>query len=141
MLWLALVLLAATFLAIRNVFGAVAVLVTAAAVFVISYYAPAIVQAAFAYLAVWFLLFGGLRPVLELIRSRSRAASWSQGGWSQGRGRRQYRYRSPTGISDADQLARLTGVPAGAWITLFTLVAVAALLVGASLVAPPGWHL
>jgi Peptidase M50B-like len=142
MLWLALVLLAATFLAVRNAFGAVAVLVTAGAVFVVSYYANATVQAAFAYLAVWFLLFGGLRPVLELIRSRSHAASSGRAGdWVQGRGRRQYRYRSPAGISDADQLAQLTGVPAGAWITLFTLVAVAALLLGASLLAPAGWQL
>src|SRR5215470_2131299 len=39
MLWLALVLLAATFLAIRNVFGALAVLVTAGGVFAVSYYA------------------------------------------------------------------------------------------------------
>src|SRR5947207_4429393 len=39
MLWLALVLLAATFLAIRNVFGALAVLVTAGGVFLVSYYA------------------------------------------------------------------------------------------------------
>ncbi|MFY9933248.1 MAG: M50 family metallopeptidase [Streptosporangiaceae bacterium] len=143
MLWLALVLLAATFLAVRNAFGAVAVLVTAGAVFVISYYAPAIVQAAFAYLAVWFLLFGGLRPVLELIRSRgrSRAASRGRAGWSRDRDPRQYRYRSPARISDADQLAHLTGVPAAAWITGFTLVAVAAVALGASLLAPPGWHL
>ena len=68
MLWLALVLLAATFLAIRNLFGGLAVLVTAAGVFAVSYYATAVVQAGFAYLAAWFLLFGGLRPVLELAR-------------------------------------------------------------------------
>ena len=37
MLWLALVLLAATFLAVRNAFGALAVLVTAGGVFAISY--------------------------------------------------------------------------------------------------------
>src|ERR1700733_1103784 len=77
MLWLALVLLAATFLAIRNVFGAVAVLATAVAVFAVSYYAPPTVQAGFAYLAVWFLLFGGLRPVLELARGRRRSRSWA----------------------------------------------------------------
>ncbi len=120
MLWLALVLLAATFLAIRNVFGAVAVLATAAAVFAVSYYAPAAVQAGFAYLAVWFLLFGGIRPVLELARGRHR--SWSR-------------------TSDADQLARMTGLPSGAWITLFALVALAALVLGASLLVPPGTHL
>jgi hypothetical protein len=122
MLWLALVLLAATFLAIRNLFGAVAVLVTAGGVFVVSYYAPAAVQAGFAYLAAWFLLFGGLRPVLELARgSVGRRQRWSRG-------------------SDADQLARLTGAPAGLWITLFVLVALAALVVGAVLLIPPGWH-
>ena len=130
MLWLALVLLAATFLAIRNVFGAVAVLATAAAVFVVSYYAPAAVQAGFAYLAAWFLLVGGVRPVLELARSenRSRRRSVARGSrvWAQG--------------SDADQLARMTGVPAGLWVALFALVALAALAVGASLLIPAGWH-
>jgi len=93
---------------------------------------------------VWFLLFGGLRPVLELIRSRSRtpAGTWNRGGYgNRGGGRRPYRYRNPAGVSDADQLARLTGVPAAAWITLFTLVAVAALLAGAALLIPPAWHL
>jgi hypothetical protein len=120
MLWLALVLLAATFLAIRNVFGALAVLVTAGGVFAVSYYAPAAVQAGFAYLAVWFLLFGGLRPVVELARSRRQR--WARG-------------------SDADQLARLTGAPVGLWITLFMLVALAALVSGAVLLVPPGWHL
>jgi hypothetical protein len=120
MLWLALVLLAATFLAIRNVFGALAVLVTAGGVFAVSYYAPAAVQAGFAYLAAWFLLFGGLRPVVELARGRHQR--WARG-------------------SDAAQLARLTGAPASVWITLFMLVAVAALVGGAALLVPPGWHL
>ena len=47
MLWLALVLLAATFLAIRNLFGALAVLVTAGGVFAVSYYAsPAVTSTA-----------------------------------------------------------------------------------------------
>jgi hypothetical protein len=118
MLWLALVLLAATFLAIRNVFGAIAVLLTAGGVFVVSYYAPAGVQAGFAYLGAWFLLFGGVRPVLELVRGRRRR--WARG-------------------SDADQLARLTGAPAGLWVALFLLVAIAALVIGARLLVPPGW--
>src|ERR1035437_6238334 len=68
MLWLALVLLAATFLAVRNVFGALAVLVTAAAVFVVSDYAPAAVQAGFAHPAASLPLFAGLPPVLGLAR-------------------------------------------------------------------------
>jgi hypothetical protein len=86
----------------------------------VSYYAPAAVQAGFAYLAVWFLLFGGIRPVFELARGRRR--SWSRG-------------------SDADQLARMTGVPAGLWVTLFALVALGSLVLGASLLVPPGAHL
>jgi Peptidase M50B-like len=122
MLWLALVLLAATFLAIRNVFGAVAVLATAGAVFAVSYYAPPEVQAGFAYLAVWFLLFGGVRPVLDLTRGRRRSRNWAR-------------------ASDADQLAQMTGVPAGVWLTVFGLVAVAALVLGAALLAPAGWHI
>ena len=119
MLWLTLVLLAATFLAIRNAFGAVAVLVTAGAVFAVSYFASATVQAGFGYLAAWFLLFGGVRPVFELQRGRHR-----------GRARG----------SDADQLARMTGVPGGWWVTLFALVALICVAVGARLLAPPGWH-
>jgi hypothetical protein len=118
MLWLALVLLVATFLAIRNAFGAIAVLVTAGAVFAVSYYAAPAVQAGFAYLAVWFLLFGGIRPVLELARGRRR--SWARG-------------------SDASQLAQMTGVPAGLWITLFALVAIGALAAGVGLLFPVTW--
>jgi len=120
MLWLALALLAATFLAIRNLFGAMAVLLTAGGVFAVSYYATAAVQAGFAYVAAWFLLFGGVRPVVELARGRRRR--WARG-------------------SDAAQLARLTGTPAGLWISLFVLVAFAALAVGTILLVPPGWHL
>ena len=118
MLWLALALLAATFLVVRNVFGALAVLAAAGGVFAVSYFASAAVQAGFAYLVVWFLLLGGLRPVLELPRRRRR-------------GRR-------GGASDADQLARLTGVPTGIWVTLFALVSIAALAVGARLLIPSG---
>jgi hypothetical protein len=113
LLWLALVLLAATFLAIRNAFGALAVLATAAGVFAVSYFAAASVQAGFAYLAAWFLLLGGMRPALELIHRR--------------------RPRSRGGLSDADQLARLTGVSRGVWVAAFLLVCTAALALGARL--------
>jgi hypothetical protein len=122
MLWLALVLLAATILAVRNLFGAMAVLLTAGGVFAVSYYATAAVQAGFAYLAAWFLLFGGVRPVIELARGSSgRRRRWTRG-------------------SDADQLAQLTGTPVGLWVTLFVLVSVAALVIGARLLVPPGTH-
>jgi len=98
------------------------VLATAAGVFAVSYFGSAAVQAGFAYLAVWFLLFGGMRPVLELSRRR-----------------RSGRARTPrAGLSDADQLARLTGVSRGLWVALFVLVSAAALTVGARLLIPVG---
>ncbi|MGH3283769.1 MAG: M50 family metallopeptidase, partial [Streptosporangiaceae bacterium] len=115
LLWLALVLLAATFLAVRNAFGALAVLVTAVGVFAVSYYASAAVQAGFAYLAAWFLLLGGMRPALELTH------------------RRRGSHPAP---SDADQLARLTGAPRALWVTAFILTATAALALGTRLLIP-----
>ena len=136
LLWLALVLLAVTFLAVRNVFGALAVLVTAGGVFAVSYYASAAVQAGFAYLAAWFLLLGGMRPALELTRRRYaragagvRSGSGSRSGPGAGSG-------SGSGLTDADQLARLTGLPRGFWVTAFILVATAALALGARLLIP-----
>jgi hypothetical protein len=116
LLWLALVLLAATFLAVRNAFGALAVLATAACVFAVSYLASAAIQAGFAYLTAWFLLLGGMRPALDLARRGSR--------------------RGPRGASDADQLARLTGLPRGAWVTFFLLICTAAVALGARLLIP-----
>ena len=34
----------------------------------------------------------------------------------------------------------MTGVPAGLWVALFGLVSLAALVLGASLLVPGGWH-
>jgi len=65
-----------------------------------------------AYLVTWFLLMAAPRPVLELAAQRRR------------RGVR------GTPDSDADQLARCTGVPAAVWIALFLSVTVGALLLG-----------
>ena len=73
LLWLLLLLLCATFLVIRNAYGVLAVLVTAAGVSAVTWLATALVQSAFGYCAVWFLLLGGVRPVVELWRSRGRA--------------------------------------------------------------------
>jgi hypothetical protein len=111
-LWLLLALLTGTFLAVRNAYGVLAVLVTAVTVCAVTWFTSAAVQAVFGYGVAWFLLFGGVRPVIELQRQRSR---------------RRGRARS----SDADQLAHLTGVAGGLWVALFGLVAVAALVVGA----------
>ena len=109
LLWTSLVVLAAMLVMIRNAFGVVSVVVTGTAVFVVSWYASPAVQAAFAYLAVWFLLAGGVRPVFELQRLRRR------GGMRD---------------SDADQVARLTRVPGLVWVGVFLAVNVLALAAG-----------
>lgn len=116
MLWLTLVLLAATFLAIRNAFGVLAVGIAAAAVVAVTMYTSATVQAVFGYTTAWFLLLGGVRPVFELGTDRR---------------------RSRGGSSDADHLARLTGLPGGLWVAFFGLVAMAALALGVRLLWPP----
>ena len=128
-------LLAATLLAIRNAYGALAVLVTAAAVVAVTWLATALVQAGFGYAAAWFLLLGGVRPVVELQRSRGRARRYRRAAAP---GRVMWQGRGPQ--SDADQLAGLTGVPGGVWVGLFLLVAFAALALGAWLLVPGPLH-
>jgi hypothetical protein len=114
LLWIAVVLLLLMLINIRNVFGAVSVVITGAIVFAVSWYASPQVQAAFAYAGVWFLLIGGVRPVGELQRLRSRG-------------------RMPE--SDADQLGHITHVPAIVWVGVFGAVNLAALVIGAFMLA------
>lgn len=114
LLWIAVALLLVMLVMIRNVFGVVSVVVTGAVVLSVSWYASAQVQAAFAYAGVWFLLFGGVRPVGELQTLRRRGALPG---------------------SDADQLAGVTRIPALLWVGLFGVVNLAALLLGGSLLA------
>jgi hypothetical protein len=113
-LWISLALLAAMLLMIRNVFGVLSVVATGGIIFAVSWFAPLHVQAVFAYFAAWFLLIAGVRPVFELQRLR-----W-QG-------------RAPH--SDADQLGRLTGVPAILWVGVFALIAFGSLAGGGYLLA------
>ena len=115
MLLLSLALLAALAVAMRNAFGIAAVVVTGAAIAAVLWRGSALGENVLGYLLTWFLLFGGVRPVLELQRTRRR---------QRGRG------------TDADQLALLTGVPAGLWVLLFGLAALAALAVGALWLLP-----
>ncbi len=123
LLWAFLALLLAAFVMMRNAFGVVVALVAGGAVFGVTAYATSLLQALFGYGVAWFLLFGGLRPVVELARSQRRD-----------------RRRRRGGVSDADQLARLTGVPGGVWVCLFALVALVAIVVGARLLVPASVH-
>jgi len=101
--------LAGLLFAIRNAYGLLAVLVTGAAIVVVLWQRSAVAAAALGYAMTWLLLFGGVRPVLELRRDR-------RGG------------RGPS--NDADQLARLTSLPGGLWVGVFGLVAIGALGLG-----------
>jgi Peptidase M50B-like len=115
MLWASLALLGAMLVMIRNAYGVFSVVGTGAVIFAVSWLGDANVQAGFAYLAAWFLLLAGTRPVIELQRMRSR-------------------HQAPR--SDADQLAYLTGVPGLAWVGVFAVIALVALLAGARLLFP-----
>ena len=74
-----------------------------------AWYAPASAQATFGLAGSWFLLFGAVRPVLELGQQHRTGRAWN---------------------SDADQLARLTPLPAQLWIGLLALGTVAAVVLG-----------
>ncbi|MFF4831922.1 M50 family metallopeptidase [Streptomyces sp. NPDC001315] len=109
LLWLATALLVAMLVMIRNAYGALTVVLTGGAFLLVSWLAGPQVQAAFAYAVVWFLLVGGVRPAFELQAKRSRGGA---------------------GDSDADQLSRLTHVPAGLWLFLFHAVSLCSLIGG-----------
>ena len=115
LIWSVLLLLVCMLLLIRNLYGALILLVTGGAVFALIMYAPAEVQQVVALVATWFLLFGGIRPIIELQQKRRR---------------RQAR------DSDADQLARLTFLPGGFYVFFFLLVALASMVFGAYLMNP-----
>jgi len=110
MLWIAIGLLVATLVHVRNAYGAFSVLATAALVGAVAWWGEPRLQDGFAAALCWFLLFGGLRAVRELQRSRR---------------------RRPDGRSDVDILAHLTRVPGGMWAALFGLLAGAAVLAAA----------
>lgn len=115
LLWTTIVVLAVLLIKIRNAYGVVSIVVTGLIVFAISRFTSVAVQAGFAYFFTWFLLFAGIKPIFELQAKRRR-------------------HRSPD--SDADQLARLTGVPGLLWVFLFAIVAIGALALSASWLVP-----
>ncbi|SDO06919.1 Peptidase M50B-like [Klenkia soli] len=114
-LWALLVLLALLLLQIRNFFGLWSVLVTGALVFAATWWLPVQWQSAFAHVVVWFLLLAAPRTVWELQAKRR---------------------RGPTPDSDADQLARLTGLPGLCWVGVFLLVDVGALVLAVRWLLP-----
>ncbi|GAA0434602.1 M50 family metallopeptidase [Streptomyces luteireticuli] len=109
LLWGATALLAAMLVMIRNAWGVLTVVVSGGAFALVSWLAGAELRAAFAYGVVWFLLLGGVRPAFELQRKRRHGAAPD---------------------SDADQLARLTGIAPVLWLLLFHLVSLVCLAAG-----------
>lgn len=101
LLWLLILLLALLLVQIRNLFGLWSILVSGALLVFVSWWLPPEAQMGTAYAVTWFLLFGAVRPVLELQVQRVRG-------------------RAPS--SDADQLAVLTGVPGLLWVLMFLVV-------------------
>ncbi len=116
LLWIALGLLAATLLQIRNLYGVLAVVLTGGLVAAVSVWGSPRLQDGFAAALVWFLVFGGVQAVRELWRGRRRSR----------------------GASDADMLASLTRVPAGIWTAVFGLVSTAA-VVGTAWILLGAW--
>jgi Peptidase M50B-like len=110
MLWIAIALLLATLIHVRNVFGVFSVLATGALVGLVAWFGEPRLQDGFAAALCWFLVFGGLRAVQELQRGRRHGHH---------------------GTSDADMLARLTRLPGGMWAALFWLLAGVAVIVAA----------
>jgi hypothetical protein len=115
LLWGVLALLAVLLLQIRNLFGLWVVLVGGAGLFAVTWWGGPAVHWAVAYTLTWFLLLGAPRAVAELavVRRRGRART-----------------------SDADQLARLTGLPGVVWVGLLAVVTVGAAVLGTTWLLP-----
>jgi len=108
LLWALLAVVVLLAVSVRNLFGLWSVLVTAAALVAVTWWAPTGWQTAAACTVSWSLLLGAPRTVVELGRTRVRGAR----------------------TSDADVLARLTHVPAVLWVGVFGAVTVGTAVLG-----------
>ncbi len=115
-LGIAAALLLGVLVMVRNAYGVLSVVLSALVLGAVALVAGPGPQAAFVYVMTWFLLFGAVRPVFELQAKRRRGAARD---------------------SDADQLARLTGVPAVIWLLVLLVLTVSCLVGGGMLLAGP----
>lgn len=106
MLWAMLGLAVLLLLLVRNLYGLWVILVMGAGLGALVWWATPSVITGAAYLVVWMLLLAAPRSVVELQIQRRRTKSKT---------------------SDADQLAKLTRVPAVVWVGIFWLLCVACL--------------
>ncbi|GEA85226.1 membrane protein [Cellulomonas gelida] len=114
LLWALLVLVVLVLVAIRNWYGLWAVLVSLAALVVVTGWGSPDVQAVFAYVVTWFFLLGAPRAVLEMQSAR-----------------RDSRRRGGRDTSDAGLLGGLTHTPGALWVLVLGLVTLAGLTLGA----------
>ena len=116
LLVIAALLLLGVLVMVRNAYGVLSVVLTAAGLALVALVAGPEVQAWFVYLISWFLLFSGIRPVIELASKRRRGHARD---------------------SDADQLARLTGLPAALWVLIMVVIGLSCLVVGGAWLLEP----
>jgi hypothetical protein len=98
MLWTAVAILGLMLVMVRNLYGALSLVLVGGVVLGVSLRADSGIQSAFGYGMTWFLLLGSVRPVIEMQRQRR---------------------RRPGSNSDADQLGQLTHLPAAVWVGFF----------------------
>jgi hypothetical protein len=115
-LWAAAALLLVMLLAVRNVTGVLAVVVTGALLVAVSARGSVEARVLAGQVLVWFLLLGGVQAVRKLGYSRRRPGAVT---------------------SDADQLAALTRVPALLWVGAFALVCTGCLVLGVWILVTP----
>ena len=120
-LWALLVAVVLLLVQVRNVYGLWVLLLGGVGLAALTWWAPTALQVAVAYALTCFLLLGAPRAVVELQSHRRRE-------------RRAGRRRT----SDADQLARLTMLPAIVWVGVFLVTTVGALVVGLLWILLPG---
>lgn len=113
---IAALLLLGVLVMVRNVYGVFSVVLSAAVLGGVAWFAAPVAQAVFVYLIAWFLLFGAVRPVFELQGKRRRGTARD---------------------SDADQLARLTAVPAIIWVLALVVLTASCLVLGGLLLIEP----
>lgn len=99
--WAFVVILILMLFKIRNLFGAWSLVATGVVVGGLAWFGPEQVRVYLAYGLVALFLIGAPRPVFELMRQRRRGQART---------------------SDADALARITWLPAWAWLGIFMLV-------------------
>lgn len=100
LLWGALAVMVAMLLFIRNAFGLLVLIAVGAAFGAVAYYGSPSVQEHFGYVAIWVLLIGNVRTVVEGAKNRS-------------------------GQTDVDQLRNLTHLPRAFWILALIAISVA----------------